>query len=121
MHDVATVHSYRDGRIKPVDIVLHEASTVLKAAQKHAAALSEIGVTDSELCHLRRLIARVAAYHLTLPEHRTNVVAELHELQFAKEVILRTVELKFGSASDIFMEFCNPEEEQSYVYSHSTS
>ena len=121
MHDVAEKYIASEPLNNAVHAILHEASVVLKAAQKHAAALSEIGITDSELCHLRRLIARVAAHHRILLQGGTHAVTELRQLQLSKDVILRAVELKFGSASILFREFCGHEGKEAYVYSHSAS
>ncbi len=121
MYDVTTKCILRDRQTPSVNTVLREASRVLEAAQKYSPALREIGITDIEICRLRKLMARVAAYHLTFLERGTSGAFELHELQFAKDVILRTVELKFGSTSEIFKEFCSPEGNDAYVYSHSPS
>ncbi len=121
VYDVAEKYISNDAMNTPVNVILHEASVILKAAQKHAAALFEIGITDSELCHLRKLIARVAAHHRILRQGGTHAVPELRQLQLAKDVILRAVELKFGSASILFREFCSPEGKEAYVYSHSAS
>lgn len=120
MHEVVTQYFWRKAHAKSVGVILREASLVLKAAQKYAPELVEIGITDNELCQMRRLVARVAAKHLAIPEHKTNVVSELNELQFASDVILRAVELRFGGTSEIFGEFCNPEGQEPDVYSDSS-
>jgi hypothetical protein len=121
MHDIAATRVSRDETSKPADVVLREASAVLKAAQKYAAEIFEIGITDNELCHVRKLMARVAAHHRMSLENRTSALTEIHELQMAKEVILRAVELKFGSTSDLFRDFCRSEGKEPHVYSHGTS
>ncbi len=121
MHDIAEKHISNDALNKPANVILREASVILKAAQTHAAALIDIGITDSELCHLRRLMARVAAHHQILLQGGTHGVPELRQLEMAKDVILRAVELKFGSASILFREFSSPEGKEANVHSHSAS
>jgi hypothetical protein len=86
--------------------VLHEASALLMAAEKHAPVLLEGGVTEDDLHHLRVLIAKVAAYSYIYNDGQTNITKELGELQRLKEVILRTAELKFGDNSTLLKEFC---------------
>ncbi len=89
----------------PVDIILHEASTVLQAARQHAAELSEVGLTNNELNRMRVLITRVAAHSYTTLWHDINISAEIRELKIVKDVILRAAEMRFGHTKDVLTEF----------------
>lgn len=86
--------------------VLHEASALLMAAERHASVLLEGGVTEDDLHHLRVLIAKVAAHSYIYNDRQTNITKELGELQRLKEIILKTAELKFGDNSILLKEFC---------------
>ena len=90
---------------KPVDIILHEASTVLQAARQHALELSEVGLTDNELNRMRLLITHVAAHSYTSLWNNINITAEVHELKIVKDVIFRAAEMRFGPTSSILNEF----------------
>ena len=90
---------------KPVDIILHEASTVLQAARQHALELSELGLTDNELNRMRVLITHVAAHSYTTLWSNINITAEVHELKIVKDVIFRAAEMRFGPTSSILNEF----------------
>jgi len=90
---------------KPVDIILHEASTVLQAARQHALELSEVGLTDNELNRMRVLITHVAAHSYTTLWSNINITAEVHELKIVKDVIFRAAEMRFGPTSSILNEF----------------
>ena len=90
---------------KPVDIILHEASTVLQAARQHASELSEVGLTDNELNRMRLLITHVAAHSYTSLWNNINITAEVHELKIVKDVIFRAAEMRFGPTSSILNEF----------------
>ena len=87
------------------ETVLHEASTVLQAALRHASELSEVGVTADDLHLMRVLITHVAVHSYTSLEKNTNVTAEIRELQIIKEVILRTAEMRFGHTNNVLNEF----------------
>jgi hypothetical protein len=88
-----------------VDIILHEASTVLQAARLHASELSEVGLTDNELNRMRTLITRVAAHSYTSLWHNINITAEVHELKIVKDVIFRAAEIRFGNTNEVLNEF----------------
>jgi hypothetical protein len=100
---VSTMKNEYDGI--PVDIILHEASTVLQAARQHAVELSEVGLTDNELNRMRVLITRVAAHSYTTLWHDINISAEIRELKIVKDVILRAAEIRFGHVNEVLMEF----------------
>lgn len=121
MHNIGSKQARWNTRVKLIGVLLNEASTVVNVAQRYASELSEIGINDFELQRMRTLIARVAAHYHKRKENKTNVVPELRELQFKKEVILKAVELKFGPTSAVLKEFCNPEGEETYVHLNSSS
>ena len=100
---------------KPVDIILHEASTVLQAARQHASELSEVGLTDNELNRMRVLITHVAAHSYTSLWNNINIVSEVHELKIVKDVIFRAAEMRFGPTSSILNEFKYDEKHQSII------
>jgi hypothetical protein len=89
----------------PVDIILHEATTILQAARQHALELSEVGLTDNELNRMRFLITHVAAHTYTSLWNNINITAEVHELRIVKDVIFRAAEMRFGPTSSILNEF----------------
>jgi hypothetical protein len=89
----------------PVDIILHEATTILQAARQHALELSEVGLTDNELNRMRFLITHVAAHTYTSLWNNINITAEVHELRIVKDVIFRAAEMRFGSTNSILNEF----------------
>ena len=87
------------------ETILHEASTVLQAAQRHAAELSGLGVTDKEFRLMSSLIAHVAVYCYTSLDKSMDITAEVHKLKILKEVIYRTAEMRFGHTSTVLNEF----------------
>jgi hypothetical protein len=88
-----------------IENILHEASTVLNAAQRHASELKEVGVTDNELHRMLILIANVAIHGYTHLESDLNAAKALHELQIVKDLILWTAEKRFGNDSTVMQEF----------------
>jgi hypothetical protein len=100
---------------KPVDIILHEASTVLHAARQHASELSEVGLTDNELSRMRLLITHVAAHSYTSLWNNINITAEVHELKIVKDIIYRAAEIRFGNAKEVLSEFKYNAKHQSII------
>lgn len=88
-----------------VDMILHEASTVLQATRQHAAELSEVGVSDEEIHLMRVLITRVAAHNYTSLGNKVDFLDEVRELKIVKEVIVRMAEMRFGHTSNVLSEF----------------
>jgi hypothetical protein len=88
-----------------VELILHEASTVLQAARLHASELSEVGLTDNELDRMRLLITHVAAHSYTTLWSNINVTAEVRELKIVKDVIFRAAEMRFGHTNKVLNEF----------------
>ncbi|RPI06466.1 MAG: hypothetical protein EHM64_02985 [Ignavibacteriae bacterium] len=88
-----------------VDLILHEASKVFEAARRHAAELSEVGVTDAEFHLMRVLIVRVAAHNYTSLGNKVDFLDEVRDLKIVKEVIVRTAEMRFGHTSNVLTEF----------------
>jgi hypothetical protein len=88
-----------------VDMILHEASTVLQATRQHAAELSEVGVSDEEIHLMRVLITRVAAHNYTSLGNKIDFLDEVRELKIVKEVIVRMAEMRFGHTSNVLNEF----------------
>jgi hypothetical protein len=87
------------------ETILHEASTVLQAAQRYASELSDVGVTDDEFHLMSVLIAHVAVHCYTSLNNSQNITAEVRELKILKEVIYRTAEMRFGHTSNVLNEF----------------
>ena len=85
---------------------LHEATSLLAAAERYASVLSEGGITEHELHQLRVIIVRVAAYSYIYAGKGRSVAKELDELQALKESIVRTIADKFGNNSSVLREFC---------------
>jgi hypothetical protein len=121
MHDIESKQARWNTRIKLIRVILNEALTVVNVAQRYASELSEIGIHSTELQRMRTLIGTIDAHYHKRKENKTNVVPELRELQFKKEVILKAVELKFGPTSPVLKEFCHPEGEETYVHLNSSS
>jgi hypothetical protein len=90
----------------PIDTILHEACTVLNAAQRHASELSDFGVTDNEIHRFRTLIVYAATNGYTQYKGTRNLSSILHELQTTKDLIQWTAGLKFGMNNSILKEFC---------------
>jgi hypothetical protein len=88
-----------------VDMILHEATTVLQAACQHASELSEVGVTNDEFHLMRVLITRVAAHNYTSLGNKIDFLDEVLELKIVKEVIFRAAEMRFGHTNNILSEF----------------
>lgn len=88
-----------------VDMILHEASTVLQAARQHASELSEVGVSDEEFHLMRVLITRVAAHNYTSLGNKIDFLDEVRELKIVKDVIFRMAEMRFGHTSNVLNEF----------------
>jgi hypothetical protein len=86
---------------------LREANNILLAARKNGSELLEAGISHRELHYFYTLIANVASYSEIHKDGEVTVTTELHELQHMKEVILRTVERKFGSNSTFLRDFSN--------------
>lgn len=121
MNDSGSKQARWNTRVKLIRVILNEASTVVNVAQRYASELSEIGIHNHELERMRTLIGTIAAHYHKREENKKNMVPELRELQFKKEVILKAVELKFGPTSPVLKEFCNPEGEETYVHLNSSS
>jgi hypothetical protein len=88
-----------------IDKILHEASTVLYAAQRYLSELSEVGKIDHDIHRMRVLITRVAVHSYTDLESNKNVSAEVRELQDVKEIVLRKAKQRFGNTSEVLSEF----------------
>ena len=88
--------------------ILHEASIVLNATERHASELSEVGVTNDDIHLMRVLITRIAVHSYTTLENNADVNSELRELQIVKEVIIRMAERRFGHTNKILGEFHYP-------------
>ncbi len=85
---------------------LHEATSLLAAAERYASVLSEGGITEQELHQLRVIIVKVAAQSYMYAGDGRSVAKELDQLQALKESIVRTVADKFGNDSSVLKEFC---------------
>jgi hypothetical protein len=88
-----------------IDNILHEASTVLYATQRHASELLEVGVTEDEIHQMRVLITHVAAHSYTSIENNTDINTEVRDLKIYKEVIVRMAEIRFGHTNNVLSEF----------------
>ncbi len=85
---------------------LHEATSLLAAAERYASVLSEGGITEHELHQLRVIIVKVAAHSYIYAGDGKSVAKELDELQALKESIVQTIADKFGHNSSVLKEFC---------------
>jgi hypothetical protein len=85
---------------------LHEATSLLAAAERYASILSEAGITARELQQLRVIIVKVAAHSYIYAGNGKNIAKELDELRVLKESIVRIIAEKFGNNSSVLKEFC---------------
>jgi hypothetical protein len=85
---------------------LHEAASLLAAAERYASVLPEGGLTEHELHRLRVIVVKFAAHRYLYAERGQNIAKELDELQALKKSIVRTIADKFGNESSVLKEFC---------------
>jgi hypothetical protein len=85
---------------------LHEATSLLAAAERYASVLSEGGITEHELHQLRVIVVKVAAHSYIYAGNGQSIAKELDELQALKKSIVRTIADKFGDDSSVLREFC---------------
>lgn len=85
---------------------LHEATSLLAAAERYASVLSEGGITENEIHQLRLIVVKVAAHSYIYAGNGAGIAKELDELHVLKESILRTIAEKFGNNSSVLREFC---------------
>ncbi len=85
---------------------LHEATSLLAAAERYASLFSEGGITEHELQQLRVIIVKVAAHSYIYGGNGRSIAKELNELQALKESIVRTITEKLGHNSSVLREFC---------------
>jgi hypothetical protein len=85
--------------------ILNEAAAILHAAQQHETELAEVGVSSDELYRFRSLIVQIALDQFTQRKSGKPIQEEIKELEGAKDLIVRTAELRFGDNNSVLQEF----------------